>query len=140
MLLDIVMALVAYTFLLMVRFDFSVPAEYWENFRVFVPVACAVQVLATLACGGYGRTWRHASIDEARRLLVAGAITLVVLLALFGWRENRFPLSVVVSGPILATFLFGLVRFQSRLFAFRRCRAPACGSRSWGPATKPRRR
>ncbi len=72
MLLDIVMALVAYTFLMMLRFDFSVPGQYWSNFRVFVLIACAVQVLATLACGGYGRTWRHASIDEARRLLIAG--------------------------------------------------------------------
>ncbi len=120
MLLDIVMALVAYTFLLMLRFDLDVPTLYWNSFRVFVAVACIVQIVATLACGGYGRTWRHASIDEARRLLVAGGITLVVLLAAFGWRDNRFPLSVVVSGPLLATFLFGLVRFQSRLFAFRR--------------------
>lgn len=119
-LLDIVMALVAYTFLLMLRFDLDVPARYWASFRGFVVVACGVQIFATLVCGGYGRTWRHASIDEARRLLFAGFVTLAVLLAVFGWRDNRFPLSVVVSGPLLATFLFGLVRFQSRLFAFRR--------------------
>ncbi len=129
MLLDIVMALVAYTFLLMLRFDFSVPGRYWSNFRMFVPIACMVQVLATLACGGYGRTWRHASIDEARRLLMASAVTLAVLLAIFGLRDNRFPLSVVVSGPFLATFLFGLVRFQSRLFAFRRSNLQGTGVR-----------
>lgn len=128
-LLDVVMALVAYTTVLLLRFDLDVPTEYWSSFRVFIPIACVVQILATLACGGYGRTWRHASIDEARRLLLAGAITLVVLLAIFGWRENRFPLSVIVSGPFLATFLFGLVRFQSRLFAFRRSTYQGAGVR-----------
>jgi FlaA1/EpsC-like NDP-sugar epimerase len=119
-LLDIVMVCVAYTAVLLLRFDLEVPGQYWHSFELFLPVACVVQILATLACGGYGRAWRHASIDEARRLLLAGGITLVVLFAVFGWRDNRFPLSVIVSGPLLATFLFGLVRFQSRLFAFRR--------------------
>ena len=70
------------------------------SFRVFLPVACMVQVFATLACGAYGRTWRHASIDEARRLLAAGADRcIVLLLALFGWSDDPVPLSVLVAGP-----------------------------------------
>ncbi|HEY7106791.1 MAG TPA: nucleoside-diphosphate sugar epimerase/dehydratase [Acidimicrobiia bacterium] len=129
LLLDIVMALAAYTSVLLLRFDLEVPSKYWQSFEVFLPIACVVQILATLACGGYGRAWRHASIDEARRLLVAGAITIVVLLGVFGWSDNRFPLSIIVSGPVLATFLFGLVRFQSRLFAFRRSTYQGTGVR-----------
>jgi dTDP-glucose 4,6-dehydratase len=38
----------------------------------------------------------------------------------FAWGSQRVPFTVLVAGPILVTFLFGLVRFQSRLFAFRR--------------------
>jgi FlaA1/EpsC-like NDP-sugar epimerase len=72
------------------------------------------------AWGCYGRTWRHASIDEAVRLLSAGACTGAVLILGFIWDEQRIPLAVLVAGPILATFLFGMVRFQQRLFAFRR--------------------
>ena len=34
--------------------------------------------------------------------------------------DERVPLTVLIAGPIVATFFFGLVRFQSRLFAFRR--------------------
>ena len=36
------------------------------------------------------------------------------------WSSERVPLTVVVVGPVIATFLYGMVRFQQRLFAFRR--------------------
>ena len=39
---------------------------------------------------------------------------------MFAWGSEHVPYSVLIAGPIVATFLFGLVRFQSRLFAFRR--------------------
>ena len=118
--IDAALAALAYFLVFELRFDFSVPSWYWDEFRVFLPVACAIQVLATWAFGCYGRSWRHASIDEARRLLSAGLVTMVVLVGLFSWGSERVPFTVLIGGPIIVTFLFGLVRFQSRLFAFRR--------------------
>ncbi len=79
-----------------------------------------MSVASNWAWGCYGRTWRHASIDEAARLLLAGATSGVILLLAFVWGSERVPLTVLVAGPVLVTFMFGLVRFQSRLFAFRR--------------------
>ncbi len=128
-LLDIVMVMAAYTLLLALRFDLSVPSHNWDTFILFLPVACFVHVSATLAFGGYGRTWRHASIDEARRLLAAGCVSLFTLLAIYGWSDRRVPLSVIVGGSMLATLLLGLVRFQSRLFAFRRSAFTGTGLR-----------
>jgi FlaA1/EpsC-like NDP-sugar epimerase len=119
--LDIAMVVAAYTILLFARFDFSVPDSFWHTYRLFLPVACVVHVVTTLAWGGYGRTWRHASIDEARRLLAAGTTSGVILIAIFAWNDfDPVPLSVLIAGPLLATFLMGVVRFQSRLFAVRR--------------------
>ena len=118
--IDVAMAILAYFLVFELRFDFSVPSQYWDYFRVFLPVSVTIQVLATWAFGCYGRSWRHASIDEARRLLSAGLTTMVLLVAGFSWDDERVPLTVVVAGPILVTLLQGLVRFQSRLFAFRR--------------------
>jgi FlaA1/EpsC-like NDP-sugar epimerase len=118
--IDVALALLTYFVVFELRFDFSVPTRYWDEFRIFLPVACAVQVLATWAFGCYGRSWRHASIDEARRLLSAGLTTMVVLVAAFSWGDERVPFTVVFAGPVLVTLLYGLVRFQSRLFAFRR--------------------
>ncbi len=48
---------------------------------------------------------------------------------MYGWNDTRVPLSVIVAGPLLATFLLGLVRFQSRLFAFRRTAYKGTGVR-----------
>jgi FlaA1/EpsC-like NDP-sugar epimerase len=124
-LLDLLLAGFTYLLLFGLRFDFSIPATYWEEFRLFLPVACAVSVASMWAWGCYGRTWRHASIDEAIRLLAAGATTGAILLLTFVWDEKRIPLTVLVAGPIISTFLFGMVRFQQRLFAFRR--APYTG-------------
>ena len=118
--LDAILIVAAYTISLLARFDLRIPAHYWSEFRVFIPIACVVHIVATWAWGGYGRAWKHASMDEARRLLGAGATSLVILLALFAWNERQIPLSVLVAGAPLATLFCGLARFQSRLFAFRR--------------------
>jgi len=119
-LLDVVLTLFTYLLLFALRFDFNVPTHFWDEFRVFLPVACLVTVLSMLAWGCYGRTWQHASIDEAVRLLAAGTTTGILLLLTFMWGGERVPLTVLVLGPLVATFLCGMVRFQQRLFSFRR--------------------
>ncbi len=119
-LLDWILVVSAYLVLFQVRFDFDAPPQYWDRFLVFLPVAWATHLATTWAFGGYGRTWRHASIDEARRLLLAGLVSGVLLIAVFSWQHPNVPMTVLISGPIVVTFLFGMVRFQSRLFAFQR--------------------
>jgi FlaA1/EpsC-like NDP-sugar epimerase len=127
--LDAVMVLAVYSGLFLARFDLQVPDKYWDRFTIFLPIACLVSLAANGLFGCYGRTWRHASIDEALRLLGAGAVTGIVLLGSFLWGTERVPLTVLVAGPILATFLFGMLRFQSRLFAYRRSSYKASGLR-----------
>jgi FlaA1/EpsC-like NDP-sugar epimerase len=119
-LLDVLMCAGVYLLLIAVRFDFNMPPHYWDEIRVFIPVACVVSVGCNAAFGAYGRTWRHASIDEALRLVAAGALAGVILVASFVWGKDRIPLTVLVAGPFIVTFLFGMVRFQSRLFAYKR--------------------
>ncbi len=128
-LLDVVFTIFTYLLLFALRFDFSVPTHFWNEFRVFLPVACLVSVLSMWSWGCYGRSWQHASIDEAVRLLGAGTTTAAVLIVSFMWGNERVPLTVVVVGPVVATFLYGLVRFQQRLFAFRRAATAANGLR-----------
>ena len=129
-LLDLCLIAASYTFLMLVRFDWNVPSEWWRHFAFFLPIACATHLLAAWLCGNYGRWWRHAGIAEARRLAVAGGLSGIVLLAAFGWGERRdIPVSVLITGPLLATALMGAVRFQSRLFAFRRNEETEAGLR-----------
>lgn len=117
---DACIVVVAYTALLLLRFELTVPTEYWRRFGIFLPIAVVVHLVANRLWGAYGQMWRHASVREARALLLAGATTELVLLAVFTWPEDRVPISVVVVGPVIATIFMGAARFQYRLFAFRR--------------------
>jgi FlaA1/EpsC-like NDP-sugar epimerase len=118
--LDAVLVATAFTFMLLLRYDLSVPAEAWSTLPRFLAVAGVAQLMANRLAGLYGPVWQHASIVEAKRIVAAGAGTGALL---FAWQlagSRLLPLSVVLSGSLLATALFGTLRFQSRLFAFNR--------------------
>ena len=118
-LLDMLLSYCAFTAMLVLRFDGSVPHSFWLNFRSFLPIVLVIVLLTNTALGLYGKLWRHASMYEARRLVLSGLIIGTSLFAL-EFVQRRMPFSVVFSGTIVATFLMALVRFQSRLFSFRR--------------------
>jgi FlaA1/EpsC-like NDP-sugar epimerase len=87
---------------------------------IILVYAVTIHLGANSAWGLYGRVWRHASIDEARRLVAAGATVSVItaILILTGAIDIR--LSVAISGPGIATFFMGISRFRSRFFAWQR--------------------
>jgi FlaA1/EpsC-like NDP-sugar epimerase len=121
--LDLVVAVSAYLIALVLRFEGAVPGDYWMSFWTFAPVVALIHVLANYLFGLYGQMWRYASVREARQIVVAGATAATVVLAaseVLGGRERLFPLSVVILGVVLSLLGFGAIRFQSRLFAFRR--------------------
>jgi FlaA1/EpsC-like NDP-sugar epimerase len=121
--MDLGVALVAYLLPLALRFDGLVPVRYWSNFWRFLPVAFAIHLAVNHACGLYGQVWRYASVQEARRIVRAGAIGggAVILasmaIALLGIGLRTLPLSVVAFGAVLTMLGGGAIRFQSRLLA-----------------------
>ena len=118
--LDALAVVCAYTSTLVLRFDGSVPGRYWDRFWAFVPLVVVAHLLANLLWRLYGPMWKHASVQEARRVLMAGGSTVLVMYAFHQFRLVRIPTSVVILGGVAATILLGFVRFQSRLFAFNR--------------------
>jgi FlaA1/EpsC-like NDP-sugar epimerase len=119
-LLDAVLVAGAHTGVLILRFEGAVPAGYWLGFRPFVLLAVVVALSSNWICGLYGQMWRHASIVEARHVLSAGALTLTVLAVAFLAGDLEIPLSVLVLGTAAGGGLIGVLRFQARLFGFRR--------------------
>lgn len=117
--LDLILAASAFTAMLVLRFDGAVPGGFWDDFRVFLPVAVLVAVVSNFGWGLYGQLWRHASIYEARQLVLSGVTTLTVI-ALVNAGPRWVPVSVVLTGSVLTTFFMALLRFESRLFSFRR--------------------
>ena len=119
-LLDAALLTAAYAAVLILRFDGKVPNHHWDKFWVFLPFGLAVALLSNWAWGLYGQLWRHASIQEARRLLMAGITTGLLLVGRELLFRQLVPYSVVTLGVVLGTFLTGALRFQSRLFSFQR--------------------
>lgn len=118
--LDMVLLAAAYIGVLVLRFDGNVPQEWWEQVLLWLPFATVVGVLSLWSFGLYGQVWRHASADEARRLLDAMGVALLVLVGVELIRGQSVPWTVVFLGTGLGGFLLGAVRFRSRLFSFRR--------------------
>jgi FlaA1/EpsC-like NDP-sugar epimerase len=119
--LDLAVALFAYLFPLVQRFGGSVPAGYWQNFWRFLPIACLIHLLVNHFCGLYGHVWRHASVHEARRVVLAGAVggaavILASMLVGLPGGQRALPMSVVTSGAVLTLLGTGTIRFRSRLF------------------------
>lgn len=117
--LDCVLTAAAYTAALFLRVEGDVPQRFLVGFRTFLPLAVGVHLLSNWAWGLYGRMWRHASVQEARRVLVAAATAGAVLLAAAA-TVHLAPRSLPLFGAALTLLLAGGVRFQSRLFALRR--------------------
>jgi FlaA1/EpsC-like NDP-sugar epimerase len=120
--LDLGIVVVSYLAILVLRFDGNVPTRYWQAFWGFVPIVMVIHFLANYLFELYGQMWRYASVQEARRVLLAAVfagVTVSVLSGIVG-ELRPLPLSVVALGAILAFLGFGAIRFQSRFFALRR--------------------
>lgn len=118
--LDVVLLAFAYVAVLVLRFDGSVPSNVWERAVLWLPFALGVGLACLWAYGLYGQVWRHASADEARRLLNASGTSLLIIVGVELIRGQAVPWTVVFLGTGLGAFLIGAVRFRSRLFSFRR--------------------
>jgi FlaA1/EpsC-like NDP-sugar epimerase len=121
--LDLGAIVAAYLAPLVLRFDGSVPRLYWINFWIFLPEVAFVHLLINYVFGLYGQVWKYASVREARQVALSGltAGAIIMGISLFtGGGLHLIPISVVGMGAVLAFLGFGAIRFQNRLFAFRR--------------------
>ena len=116
---DLALAAASFTTMLVLRYDGSVDSDAWNGLVQFLPLALLTVLVSNGAWGLYGHLWKHASLYEARLLAVSGT-TIAALLTVFEWRTHDVPISVVIAGSMLLTFLMSLVRFQRRLFSYRR--------------------
>ena len=122
-LLDIVALLGAYLTPLVFRFEGAVPDRFWRGFWTLAPFIIVLHVASNYLFGLYGQMWRYASVQEARRVVLAGGSGgfMVIAAGAVIARGNRpLPLSVIALGAVFSIMAFGAIRFQSRLFSVRR--------------------
>ena len=124
---DLMVVLGAYTFALWIRLLDPLVADdvtFFTELALALPVIVAIHLIFNVVAGAYGHVWEHASMAEARQVVIANALATGTLLFLAWIVRSPFgivvPYSVVLLGGMLATAGMGLVRFRSRLFSFRR--------------------
>ncbi|MEX0666273.1 MAG: nucleoside-diphosphate sugar epimerase/dehydratase [Acidimicrobiia bacterium] len=128
--LDAVLIATSYAAVLLLRFDGAVPNDYWKRFLAFLPFALLAHLASNTGWGLYRQMWRHASVQEARRVLLAGVTVVAIAAPLYFVLDARpVPVSVLVLGALVATALAGLHRFQGRLVGVRRRAATPAGLR-----------
>ena len=100
------------------------PTAYGWHFELFVLIVIIVTLICNHIYGLYGRMWRHAGLEEARQIILSSGTVAAVLIIIYttiqlaGYQVVH-P-EVLGVGLILATLGMGLVRFQSRIFAWQR--------------------
>jgi FlaA1/EpsC-like NDP-sugar epimerase len=128
-LLDAFFVSVAFGLILVLRFDAAVPERFWQQFVTSLPMIILITLAMNWLWGLYGQIWKHASVLEARRIILATMSTALILTAIMVVGTRLIPLSVVGLGSLLYTLLAGATRFQSRLFALRRVQSDQPGLR-----------
>lgn len=118
---DAIIVGIAFAAALLLRYEGQVPTEVWQrHITVFTPMAVVAFLAAHTAWGIYGQIWRHASLIEARRLVLAGLTSIALLVLLDIPTPRLTPLSVVVLGGLTTILTLGATRFQSRMFALHK--------------------
>jgi len=119
--LDLAAVFAGYLVPLVLVSDGVVPDRYWRGFWSFGVLAVLVHLLVNYLFGLYGQIWRYASVQEARRVVLSGSLAGALVFAADVVREPYpLPRSVVLVGAGLSVAAFGVIRFQARLFGFRR--------------------
>jgi FlaA1/EpsC-like NDP-sugar epimerase len=119
-LFDAVLVIASFMMLLFVRFNGAIPAKYSGQLFDFLPFIVASHLTANYLFGVYGQIWKHASVAEARRVVMAGAAAGAFIFLANPMRDFPIPRSVALVGAFSAAVLMGFARFQVRLLGSRK--------------------
>jgi FlaA1/EpsC-like NDP-sugar epimerase len=113
---DVAVAAVAWVVAYLLRFNFSIPAEYIQHMWQSVLWVTPLQGAVFIAYGLYRGMWRFASVPDLRRIIFAvGSAAVLVAALLFMLSPSIIiPRSVLILAPLLLTLMMGGSRFAYR--------------------------
>src|SRR5687767_9193585 len=130
LLFDILGLLAVPFVVLAVRFEgFDWSSDFLRTVIVFAAVSLPVRIWVAWANGLYSCLWRHASIVELERILLAGAIAAVLNFVIGAWIlpyagavPFRMPYIALVLDSLLSLIVLALPRLMVRYVSARRYR------------------
>ena len=128
---DIAVAVFAWYLSYLLRFNFSIPADFSTSMWLVAMFILPIQATAFFGFGLYKGIWRFASLPDLKRILLAITVTSVSIVALlFMFKPVDFvvPRSVLVLDPLLLVVMMGGSRFiyrswkEHQLYGFNQLR------------------
>ncbi|MGZ8258208.1 MAG: polysaccharide biosynthesis protein, partial [Methylotenera sp.] len=113
---DIVVAILAWFFAYLLRFNFSIPSEYIYSIFITSIWVALLQGAVFIGFGLYRGTWRFASVSDLKRILFAVGSAAVLVAAMLYMLSSAVPIprSVLILDPLLLILMMGGSRFAYR--------------------------
>ncbi|MDP3211529.1 nucleoside-diphosphate sugar epimerase/dehydratase [Methylotenera sp.] len=113
---DVIAAACAWIVAYLLRFNFSIPADFSAEMLATIGWVVVLQVAVFISFGLYRGVWRFASVTDLKRIFLAVGFSAVLLTAfLFMVKTNVvIPRSVLVLDPLLLILAMGGSRFTYR--------------------------
>lgn len=101
-----------------IRFDFSVPKQYWPRFLALVPVVLAIKLALFWHYGCFRGWWRYVSMPDLVQLVKANIIASLafVVYSVAVYRLELIPRTVLLLDGLLCFMLLCGIRFATRAF------------------------
>lgn len=111
---DMVAVTLAWIFAYLLRFNFTLPEEYFASMLNSLQYVLPLQALVFWRFGLYRGVWRFASIPDLKRILAAVGVAALGVATLIAMLHLQVPRSVLVLDPLLLILMMGGSRFAYR--------------------------
>ncbi len=112
---DILVAIFAWFMAYQLRFNFSIPADFWYSLFLVATIAIPIQLILFIRFDLYKGVWRFASIPDLKRIIFAATLSALIVTALISMLKVAVvPRSVLLLNPLLLILLMGGSRFAYR--------------------------
>lgn len=128
---DVLLLTCAWYVSYLVRFEFDIPAVYWNSFKMVLPLMLVVKIVSFYFFDLYRGMWRYTSIGDLLNIIKATSISSLFIISyiLFKTRFIDFPRSVFVIDWCMTILLLAGYRLGIRLlFDFAREDRPLRGA------------
>jgi len=118
LLIDLFAILFSFFFAFLLRFDFSLPAEYTHLYLVWLPVFITVKLASFAFFGLYRGIWRYTSLWDILNIGKAALSASILIILLFGFSVgfSGFPRSIFLLDFIITMISIGAVRIAVRVY------------------------
>ncbi len=100
----------------LVRFDLSIPQEYWPRIFVLLPVLLGIKLLVFWRIGLFKGWWRYVSMPDLTQIINGNLLASLIFIGyvVFVHRLEQIPRSVLLLDGVFCLMLMGGVRFTTR--------------------------